>query len=814
MAADMPETIGNFRIVEKLGQGGMGAVFRAMHGTLERPVALKILPAEFANNPEYVMRFLREARTIATLRHENVVQVYDAGEQGGQYYIAMELVDGENLLKYAEGKGKLTEQEGLALLLQAAKGLAAAHAKSLVHRDIKPENLLLGKDNVLRIVDFGLVMESTSTTQLTATGACLGTPMYMSPEQADGEQADARTDLYSLGVTFYRVFTGHPPFSSPTVMNLLFKHKFEAPPDPRSPRPDLSQDVAYLLLHLMAKKREERPQGAQALIEMIEGIKQGKHIPPPPVFVAPVTDAFSGASLISPRQLVAAQRATQKKILLATAAVVALLIGLGLYLFLSGRRTPDEPGAGVPVTNPALHLQDRGDVAFAAGRYAEALENFREALAEAPQNPELKTRIARTEQAMKFKDLMQQAELAESRGELDAAAARYGEAIAVDEGETAKPRLARVKEKIASNAALSSSRRNEDRDQQARKALEAEKEGKYEVAADFYARAAALADGDLRIELADKASECRRQNYLAKGAAAEGQADYATAAAMYSRALNIKTDPAVSAKLEKIQKLAANTAEIDAPFANAMRAAQAALTARNFPQARLQLGVALGLKPNDTEASAKLKELDRLEAAAKIPPPNVANSAAVVRKVDVLLASGKDEAAVAELAAGRAADPAHADLKNLKTAVDRMQTCATLYAELQKIVDSGQDTVRDMRDQDDDNQTRQLKRSLTDLSTRFADRARRVRPLVLEHNYDSVRLCLDTAKNDAKELAEDLATAAQTCETHAEKAGKKGEADFFGVVKIGGGDSKKAEKYREFAKAFKKLAADARALRD
>src|SRR5471030_2417573 len=132
MNTSIPETIGSFRIQGKIGQGGMGAVYRAVHGTLERPVALKVLPSEFANNPEYVTRFLREARTIATLRHENIVQVYDAGEINGQYFIAMELVEGSNLGTYADEHQPVDEKAGLELLLQAAKGLDAAHGKGLV----------------------------------------------------------------------------------------------------------------------------------------------------------------------------------------------------------------------------------------------------------------------------------------------------------------------------------------------------------------------------------------------------------------------------------------------------------------------------------------------------------------------------------------------------------------------------------------------------------------------------------------------------------------------------------------------------------
>jgi hypothetical protein len=210
------------------------------------------------------------------------VQVFDAGETDGQYYIAMEYVDGSNLLQYAEKKHPIPETEGLNLLLQAARGLGAAHAKGLVHRDVKPENLLIGGDGILRVVDFGLVADQASTTQLTATGACLGTPMYMSPEQADGEQADARTDVYSLGVTFFRVMTGQPAFTSGTLVNLLYKHKFETPPDPRGLRKDMSESARNLILRMMAKRREDRPANGQAVAELAEAALSGKAVDPPP----------------------------------------------------------------------------------------------------------------------------------------------------------------------------------------------------------------------------------------------------------------------------------------------------------------------------------------------------------------------------------------------------------------------------------------------------------------------------------------------------------------------------------------------------
>ena len=304
---ELPKAIGAYRIQGRLGQGAMGVVFKGVHETLERPAAVKLLPPELAQNPEYVSRFLREARVIAALRHDHIVQVYDAGAFEGKYYIAMELVAGTSLAGYLQEKKVLDENRNV------------------------------------RIVDFGLVMESASTTQLTATGACLGTPMYMSPEQTDGEKADPRSDLYSLGVTFYRALTGQPPFSSTTVMNLLFKHRFEAPPDPRSIRPELSEDISNLLLALMAKPREDRPQSAQKLVELIEGYRQGKKIPPPPPFRSPLASEKAQLTTPSPSPGAAPRQAVSRRawIGLSAAAVILVVCGIVAYLLL---RSP--PGGG------------------------------------------------------------------------------------------------------------------------------------------------------------------------------------------------------------------------------------------------------------------------------------------------------------------------------------------------------------------------------------------------------------------------------------------------------------------------------------
>ena len=258
----VPQIVANCKILSKLGQGGMGSVFRSIHMTLGRRMAIKILPTEFTRSPEYVSRFLREARAIANLNHPNIVLVHDAGEQNGIYYIAMELVDGASLAAVARHSTRLPEPVALQLLDQAAQGLGYAHDRGLVHRDIKPENLLINREGILKVVDFGLVLEEASQSHLTRTGTFLGTPTFMSPEQCDGDVADARSDLYALGATFYCALTGHAPFTATTALGIMYKHKFEAPP-PLDP--DISAQTGAIIFKLLAKKREDRYQTAKEL---------------------------------------------------------------------------------------------------------------------------------------------------------------------------------------------------------------------------------------------------------------------------------------------------------------------------------------------------------------------------------------------------------------------------------------------------------------------------------------------------------------------------------------------------------------------
>lgn len=277
-----PKSIGPYRITGILGTGGMGVVYKAVHPTLERPAAVKVLLPHNTSDPEYLSRFLREARAAASLNNEHIVQVYDAGVHEERYFIAMELVEGQSLFLRVQMQGALDIREGLDLMLQAVHGLGAAHAIGLVHRDIKPENLLITASGLLKIADFGLVSDSTTGTRLTAAGTYLGTPMYMSPEQVDGLKIDARSDLYSLGATFYHAFVGQPPFMAELATSLLYKHKYELPLPPQQMVPEFPENLGHLLLRLMAKKPQDRPQSAHEAAELIRTIHAGKPVAPPP----------------------------------------------------------------------------------------------------------------------------------------------------------------------------------------------------------------------------------------------------------------------------------------------------------------------------------------------------------------------------------------------------------------------------------------------------------------------------------------------------------------------------------------------------
>jgi serine/threonine-protein kinase len=290
--------LGDFRIERLIGRGGMGEVYLAHQLNLDRPVALKILKPEMLANPTYRARFEKEAQSAAKLNHPNIVHIYNTGSIEGRKYIAMEYVQGSNLKEYMAKKGSPEVPQALSIMRQAGLALSVAGEEGLVHRDIKPENLLLTKRGQVKVADFGLCRqrEANAELDLTQEGVTLGTPLYMSPEQVQGKALDHRSDLYSLGVTFYHMLSGLTPFKGETALAVALKHVQETPIDLAVHRPDLPAELTALVMKLMAKKPDDRYPNAAAMLRELARIKDSIAGASMSLQALPVSDASLPAS--------------------------------------------------------------------------------------------------------------------------------------------------------------------------------------------------------------------------------------------------------------------------------------------------------------------------------------------------------------------------------------------------------------------------------------------------------------------------------------------------------------------------------------
>ena len=224
------QELGGFELLSRLGQGGMGAVYKARQKSMDRLVALKILPKNLAKNQDFISRFLREARAAGKLSHPNIVTGIDAGFADGYYYFAMEYVEGRNLGDRVRSDGPLPEKEVLEIGRQIAEALEYAHDAGMVHRDVKPENILVTREGQAKLCDLGLARTSGGSddeARVTQAGFAVGTPYYISPEQVRGEDPDSRADIYSLGCTLYHLLAGQPPFVGPSALATMQKHLTE-----------------------------------------------------------------------------------------------------------------------------------------------------------------------------------------------------------------------------------------------------------------------------------------------------------------------------------------------------------------------------------------------------------------------------------------------------------------------------------------------------------------------------------------------------------------------------------------------------------
>jgi serine/threonine-protein kinase len=251
--------INNYTLVERLGKGAMGMVYKARHEMLERDAAIKLLAPQYIDDKEFVARFLREARAAAHLNHPNIVSVYDAGVDNDTYYLVMEYVDGKDLEHMLKERGVFPEVEMLRYGLAAAQALAYAHKHNIIHRDIKPENLMLTREGVLKVADLGLAKATNEqNASVTMEGILVGTPHYISPEQIRGEEADGRSDIYSLGATLFNLVTGRPPFTGSSSGEILSKHLSDPLPFPKQLNPKLSEVFCQVFFKMMFKDRNDR----------------------------------------------------------------------------------------------------------------------------------------------------------------------------------------------------------------------------------------------------------------------------------------------------------------------------------------------------------------------------------------------------------------------------------------------------------------------------------------------------------------------------------------------------------------------------
>jgi serine/threonine protein kinase len=268
--------LGPYLVRKVLGVGAMGVVFQAEDPFLKRPVALKVMKPSLAAFAEYHKRFIREAQLAAQIEHDNIVTIYQVAEDGGVPYLAMKLLVGETLEdRMSQVPGGLDHSEVMRIGREVAEGLDAAHARGLVHRDIKPANIWLeaGRDRV-KILDFGLACGTGEDGRFTQAGAVIGTPAYMSPEQANAEDIDARCDLFSLGAVLYRASTGEMPFGGKDTLSVLSALASRTPPAPHTVVSDLPESFSKLIMRLLSKDRTKRPQSARDVVTAIKSIEE------------------------------------------------------------------------------------------------------------------------------------------------------------------------------------------------------------------------------------------------------------------------------------------------------------------------------------------------------------------------------------------------------------------------------------------------------------------------------------------------------------------------------------------------------------
>jgi len=350
-----------YEIIEELGKGGMGKVYRVEDKKIKEEVALKLIKPEVASDKKTIERFSNELKMARKISHRNVCRMYDLGEEKGTHYITMEYVPGEDLKGSIRRMGPLTAGKTLFIAKQVCEGLGEAHRLGVVHRDLKPQNIMIDKDGNARIMDFGIA-RTVKGKGITGAGVMVGTPEYMSPEQAEVKEVDQRSDIYSLGVILYEMVTGRVPFEGETPLGIAMKHKSEAPPDPRELNAQVPSDLSRVIMRCLEKDKEKRYQSAgeisSELLNIEKGMPTTERIIPEkrPITSREITVKFSLRKLFIPF----------------TVVIILAIIGLIIWRFI-----PRKEAMPVPSDKPSLAI-----VYFENNSGDESLDHWRKALCE------------------------------------------------------------------------------------------------------------------------------------------------------------------------------------------------------------------------------------------------------------------------------------------------------------------------------------------------------------------------------------------------------------------------------------------------
>ena len=357
-----PNSLGRYELTAQIARGGMSDVFEARDRLLDRKVAVKILHDRYAETDTFVARFRKEARAVANLSHPNIVSVYDWGEEDGTYFMVMELVRGRSLRDIIQAEGKLLPRRATEIAAEIAKALDAAHRSGVIHRDIKPGNVLLTTDGSVKVTDFGVARARNASEGLTKVGSVIGTATYFSPEQASGDPADERSDIYSLGVVLYEMLVGRPPFRGESAVSVAYQHVTAEVVPPSRLNTDVSLELENVVMRALDKDPDRRYETAADIHHDLLVLLAARPSPVSPAPVAPPVRAHPAQDLPPPpprdddpyRRRRGQPRQPSQLPFILTAVLLAAGVVLGAYLLLNSLSSDPAPSTTVPVVTIAI----------------------------------------------------------------------------------------------------------------------------------------------------------------------------------------------------------------------------------------------------------------------------------------------------------------------------------------------------------------------------------------------------------------------------------------------------------------------------